>query len=246
MDKELLLQLLREVQEGKLKPEQAVERLKVLPYEDLGFAKIDHHRGIRRGFPEVVYCKSKTAAQAALIVERLAAQNNVLATRVEKETFAAIRQKVKNAEYHEVGKAVTVKNFPIPQKKGKVLVLCGGTSDIPVAEEAAITAEMAGCTVEKIHDVGVAGLHRLLSYREKLVQADVLIVIAGMEGALPSVVAGLTDKPIIAVPTSVGYGASFQGLAPLLTMLNSCSPGIVVVNIDNGFGAGYFAGLLCP
>ena len=246
MHHEKLRELLSQIQQGKVSVEQAMEKLKILPYEDLGFAKIDHHRGIRKGFPEVVYCKSKTPEQAAMIVEKLAAQNNVLATRVEKETFAAIKQKVKNVEYHNVGKLVTVKNFPIPEKKGKVLVLCGGTSDIPVAEEAAITVEMTGCAVEKIYDVGVAGLHRLLSYQEKLRSAEVLIVIAGMEGALPSVVAGLTDKPVIAVPTSVGYGASFQGLAPLLTMLNSCSPGIVTVNIDNGFGAGYFAGLICP
>ncbi|HLC48058.1 MAG TPA: nickel pincer cofactor biosynthesis protein LarB [Candidatus Norongarragalinales archaeon] len=214
-------------------------------YEDLGFSKVDHQRASRKGFPEVIFCKGKTPAQVAGIFKSLAKKgHNVLATRAGKEMFAHVKKISKKAIYDERARAIYLIQERLPQKKGKILIATGGTSDIPVAEEAAITAEIMGNAVERLYDVGVAGLHRLLSNSHKLSEANVVVVVAGMEGALASVVGGLTDRPVIAVPTSIGYGANFQGIAPLLTMLNSCAPGVVVVNIDNGFGAGYFASVI--
>ena len=228
----------------KLDVDEAVKKMKFMPFEDLGFAKIDHHRALRKGFPEVVFCQSKTKEQAVAIIKKLASNNNdVLATRATGEMFNEVKKHIKNAQYNKLSKTIIIhKNKKV--KKGKILVLSAGTADINVAEEAAVVAEEMGSNVERLYDVGVAGLHRLLSNKEKLEDANVLVIVAGMDGVLPSVVSGIIEKPIIAVPTSVGYGASFKGIAPLLTMLNSCSPGVVVVNIDNGFGAGYFASLI--
>ena len=243
-------QKIREVMHGvknnKIKVDEAVKKLKFLPFEDIGFAKIDHHRALRRGFPEVVFCQNKTTEQVVAIVKKLAAINsNVLATRAAEEMFNEVKKHIKNALYNKISRTIIIQNQKNKIKKnGKILVLSAGTSDINVAEEAAVVAEAMGSKVERVYDVGVAGLHRLLGNKDKLADANVIIIVAGMDGVLPSVVSGLVGKPIIAVPTSVGYGASFRGIAPLLTMLNSCSPGVVVVNIDNGFGAGYFAGMI--
>ena len=230
----------------KLEVDDAVKKLKFLPFEDLGYAKIDHHRALRKGFPEVVYCQNKSAGQVVEIVKKLAQSNSqVLATRATEEMFKEVRKNIKNAQYNKISKTIIIcKKNQNKIKNGKILVITAGTSDINVAEEAAVVAEAMGSKIERLYDVGVAGLHRLLNNKGKIEDADVLVVVAGMDGVLPSVVSGLFDKPIIAVPTSVGYGASFKGIAPLLTMLNSCSPGVVVVNIDNGFGAGYFASLI--
>ncbi len=245
MNVERLKTLLQQLTEGKTSVESVLEALKGLPYEDLGFVKIDHHRELRRGFPEVVLCEGKTSAQVAEIVKRMvAAGNNVLATRASAETYEAVKAREPRAEYHADARAITVVINPVKVRRNKVAVICAGTSDIPVAAEAAVTLRVMGNPVEEIHDVGVAGIHRLLDCAEKLREASVIVVVAGMEGALASVVAGLVDKPVIAVPTSVGYGASFGGVAPLLTMLNSCVPGVGVVNIDNGFGAGYLASII--
>lgn len=244
MNEERLRQLLQAVAEGSISPDEAVEQLRTLPFEDLGFAKIDHHRALRRGFPEVVYCKGKSPDQVATIAERLAETAGiVLATRATPEHYEAVRERLPSAEYEQVARVVRI-GQPARRFDATVVVLCAGTSDMPVAEEARVTAEAMGCCTEPIYDVGVAGLHRLLSYRERIEAATVLVVVAGMEGALPSVVAGLFSKPVIAVPTSVGYGASFGGLAALLAMLNACASGVAVVNIDNGFGAGYMAGMI--
>ena len=213
--------------------------------EDLHFAKPDYDRQQRRGMPEVIYGAGKTAAQIAAIMRALnAAGQNAFATRVTPEQAAAVRAELPAAAYHEAARILTCDVAPLPDQKGKVAVLCAGTSDLPVAEECALTAERLGAKVERIFDVGVAGLHRLLSRMERFADARAIVVVAGMEGALPSVVGGLTDKPVIAVPTSIGYGASFQGLAALLGMLNSCASGVTVVNIDNGFGAGVAAALI--
>lgn len=232
------------VESKKIKIDDAIRKLKFLPFEDLGFAKIDHHRALRRGFPEVIFCQNKAKEQVVSIVKKLIEKNaDVIATKANEEVFNEVKKHIKNANYNKTAKIITItKNKK--QKKGKILVLSAGTSDINVAEEAAAVAEAMGNNVERLYDVGVAGLHRLLSNKEKLDSANVLVVVAGMDGVLPSVVSGLIGKPVIAVPTSVGYGASFKGIAPLLTMLNACSPGVVVVNIDNGFGAGYFASLI--
>jgi hypothetical protein len=237
-----LLDLLTRVKDGGVSPEDALARLKALPFEDLDFAKIDHHRALRRGFPEVVYGAGKTSEQVVAIVGRIAAHGqNVLVTRTSPETHAAVAAARNEARYHAAARCITVATHdPVPLR-GRVAVVCAGTSDIPVAEEAAVTAEFHGASVDRVHDVGVAGLHRLLAQGPTLREAHVVIVVAGMEGALPSVVGGLVDAPVIAVPTSVGYGASFQGVAALLAMLNSCASGVAVVNIDNGFGAGYLA-----
>ncbi|MEK6953405.1 MAG: nickel pincer cofactor biosynthesis protein LarB [Candidatus Micrarchaeota archaeon] len=214
-------------------------------YEDLGFSKVDHERTSRKGYPEVIFCKGKTHLQVAEIFRALAKKgHNVLATRANLKMFQLVRKIAKKAQFDERAGAIYLIQEKMHPKSGKILIATGGTSDIPVAEEAAITAEVMGNKVERLYDVGVAGIHRLLSNSHKLKEASIVIVVAGMEGALASVVGGLTDKPVIAVPTSVGYGASFQGIAPLLTMLNSCAPGVVVVNIDNGFGAGYFASVI--
>ena len=245
MNVERLKTLLQQLAEGKTSVESVLEALKGLPYEDLGFVKIDHHRELRRGFPEVVLCEGKTSAQVAEIVKRMvAAGNNVLATRASAETYEAVKAREPRAEYHADARAITVVINPVKVRRDKVAVICAGTSDIPVAAEAAVTLRVMGNPVEEIHDVGVAGIHRLLDCAERLREASVIVVVAGMEGALASVVAGLVAKPVIAVQTSVGYGASFGGVAPLLTMLNSCVPGVGVVNIDNGFGAGYLASII--
>lgn len=240
-----LLRLLNEYKAGEIDHNKILEYFHRETYEDLGFAKIDHQREHRKGFPEVVYGSGKTVEQAAAILEKLflTAHGNVMATRVEEEVFLAIKGKVPNAEYHPLPKMITIKRGE-NKKEGAICVLSGGTSDLPIAEEAAITAEMMGNRVERIYDVGVAGIHRLFAYKDRIEEARVLVVVAGMEGALPSVVAGLVNQPVIAVPTSIGYGASFGGLAALLAMLNSCASGITVVNIDNGFGAGYAASLI--
>ena len=238
----LLRKLLEDIHHQRTTPEEGLEVLRHLPYEDIGFAQIDHHRGLRQGFPEVVFCQGKTVEQVCQIVQRIRVTgSDVLATRASHEMFGAVHEVYPEAVYHVQGRVIVVQSEDRPRTTGMVLVVCAGTSDIPVAEEAVITAETLGSTTERLYDVGVAGLHRLLDRREKLFQARVLIVVAGMEGALASVVGGLVDKPVIAVPTSVGYGASFGGIAALLTMLNSCAAGVATVNIDNGFGAGYMA-----
>ena len=246
MDSEGVVKLLTEVRRGKVSVSQALARLRHLPFEDLGFAKVDHHRALRQGFPEVIMGQGKEPKEIAAIVRALRRRKaNVLVTRLSAEKMALVKKLVSGLKYHAVAHAVTWVGKPIKiTGKGTVLVVCAGTSDIPVAEEAALTAAMMGNRVEKLFDVGVAGIHRLLGNRKRLYAASVVIVIAGMEGALPSVVAGLIDKPVIAVPTSVGYGASFNGLAALLAMLNSCASGVTVVNIDNGFGAGFAASLI--
>jgi NCAIR mutase (PurE)-related protein len=241
-----LQRLLREVRAGRLSVGDAVERLRSLPYEDLGFAKVDTHRELRTGFPEVIYCTGKTVEQVLRIAKRIAKRHGVaLATRCTPDMYEAVREAFPKVAWHETARIMVIgKPARSPARAKPVAVVTGGTADTPVAEEAAVTAETMGCRVERIYDVGVAGLHRLLGHREKLSRAKAIVVVAGMEGALPSVVGGLVSAPVIAVPTSIGYGASFQGLAALLTMLNSCAAGVVVVNIDNGFGAGYFAALL--
>jgi len=224
--------------------EGALERLRHLPYEDIGFAKLDHHRALRDSLPEVVLGQGKTPQQVVDIAERLVEQSGrLLVTRIDGEVFARLVERVPDAIYHETARAATVDRHP-PELVPGVCLICAGTADLPIAEEAAVTAELMGSGVERIYDVGVAGLHRLLDHLTKLREARVLVVVAGMEGALPSVVSGLVAMPVIGVPTSVGYGASFQGVAPLLTMLNSCAPGVAVVNIDNGFGAGYLAAVI--
>jgi NCAIR mutase (PurE)-related protein len=246
MDIESLRKLLAEVKAGALGVDEALERLRRLPYDDLGFVKIDSHRNIRCGFPEVVFCQGKTISQIVQIIRRmLESNNNLLATRASREVYEAVREIEPAAKYNELAKTIQITRIHRePSEGGLILVVTGGTADIPVAEEAAVTAEMMGNRVERLYDVGVAGLHRLLGNKDKLFEASVIVVVAGMEGALASVVGGLVDKPVIAVPTSVGYGASFHGLSALLTMLNSCASGVSVVNIDNGFGAGYSAALI--
>jgi len=245
IDIERLHQLLARVKSGEVSAEDALSQLAVLPYEDIGFAKIDHHRALRRGFPEVVFGAGKTDEQVAAIVERLASgADRVLVTKVDERCFDAVRQLVPDAEYHPTARAITINRAKETPYRPGIMVLCGGTSDIPIAEEAVITAELMGNAVERSYDVGVSGVHRLLDHLPRIREARVLVVVAGMEGALPSVVGGLVSVPVIAVPTSVGYGASFGGLAALLTMLNSCAAGVSVVNIDNGFGAGYIAALI--
>ena len=222
-----------------------MRELRNLPYEDLGFAKVDHHRALRQGFPEVVFGHGKTVEQVVGIAERLASRSDrLLITRVSAEYFEAVRQRLPDACYNAVARAIVLDQRQNVVTVPGVVVMSGGTADLPVAEEAVVTAELMGNRVDRIYDVGVAGIHRLLDHLPRLQQARVVVAVAGMEGALPSVVGGLLSVPVIAVPTSVGYGASFGGLAPLLTMLNSCAPGISVVNIDNGFGAGYLAGII--
>ncbi|MCI5629059.1 MAG: nickel pincer cofactor biosynthesis protein LarB [Clostridium sp.] len=238
-----LKKILEDVKNNNLDIDDALKKLKDLPYEDLGYAHIDHHRNLRNGFPEVIYCKGKSDEHILGIIERMNKKNtNILGTRCRKETFDKIAKIYPNAEYEEVSQILKIKNEEIKEQgKGKILIITGGTSDIPVADEAYYTAKFFGNEVERLYDVGVAGIHRLLSHRNIIEEARVIVAVAGMEGALASVVGGLVDVPVIAVPTSVGYGANFDGLAPLLAMLNSCASGISVVNIDNGFGAGYLA-----
>ena len=246
MDTERLVELLEQVRSGKVAVSAAVTRLRHMPFEDLGFAKIDHHRALRQGFPEVIMGQGKQARDIVAIVQAMRRRrSNILVTRLDTEKIAKLKRLRTALKFHPTARAATWVGRSIRiTGKGTVLVVCAGTSDIPVAEEAVLTATMMGNRVEKIFDVGVAGIHRLLENRLRLDAAAVLIVVAGMEGALPSVVAGLIDKPVIAVPTSVGYGASFNGLSALLGMLNSCAAGVTVVNIDNGFGAGFAASLI--
>ena len=237
-----LHQLLTDVQAGRVDAARAAEvigsAMRQAPFEDLGFARLDTHRAWRQGFPEVVLGMGKTPPQIAAIAERIVANGQtLLVTRATPEAYEAVRARIPAAVHHETARAISHKQGEIPSGKGTVLIACAGTSDLPVAEEAAVTAELMGNAVDRLHDVGVAGLHRLIHAYPRLQQARVIIVVAGMEGALPSVVAGLVHVPVIAVPTSIGYGASFQGIAPLLGMLNSCANGVSVVNIDNGFGA---------
>ena len=245
MNAESIRKLFLQVRAGKVSPDQAVEQLRHLPFEDLGFAKVDHHRALRAGMPEVIFGERKTPAQMAQVFSRLARHgDNILATRASKEQFAAVKRKVRKAEYRELARAIVLQLDSNKYGKGTIAVVSAGTSDIPVAEEAVVTAEVMGNDVEHLYDVGVAGIHRLLANRGTLTRARVIIVCAGMEGALPSVVGGLVGVPVIAVPTSVGYGAAFKGVAALLGMMNSCASNVSVVNIDNGFGAGYVASLI--
>ena len=245
MDEQALRSLLGEVRAGALSVDDAMSRLRTLPFEDIDFAKVDHHRSIRCGFPEVVYCEGKTVQQVVGIVERLAVHGgNVLATRASQEQYAAVHAKFIQAEYHTAARAITIRQREDKASTGTIAVISAGTSDEPVAEEARVTAQIMDQQVESFYDVGVAGIHRLLAYSDSLQRANVCVVVAGMEGALASVVGGLVACPVIAVPTSVGYGASFGGVAALLAMLNSCASGVSVVNIDNGFAAGYVAALI--
>jgi len=245
MNSEAIKKLFDQVKRGKLSPDEAVQRLKYLPFEDLGFANVDHHRALRVGMPEVIFGPGKSPEQLSVIFSRLAKHGrNVLATRVSAEQFRAVRRKFRKAELHELAGVITLAQDKTIYGKGMIIVVSAGTSDIPVAEEAAVTAQIMGNEVQHVYDVGVAGIHRLLARRETLTRARVLVVCAGMEGALPSVVGGLVGVPVIAVPTSVGYGASYQGIAALLGMLNSCASNVSVVNIDNGFGAGYVASII--
>jgi NCAIR mutase (PurE)-related protein len=246
MDQDHLRTLLEQVRAGAVDIDAALTRLRHLPYEDLGFAKVDHHRALRHGMPEVVFGKGKTPDQISKIVQTLlATSKNVLVTRADERAAERLQSEHnENIEYFPASGAVRFWRDRTPTGKGKIAVVCAGTSDLPVAEEAQITAEVMGNEVDPIHDVGVAGIHRLMQNRERLTEARVVIVCAGMEGALPSVIGGLVSVPVIAVPTSVGYGASFHGLAALLGMLNSCASNVTVVNIDNGFGAGYAASLM--
>ena len=241
-----LQELLDRVRRGDVDPSAAagliLTALRAAPFEDLGFARVDMHRELRQGFPEVVLGLGKTPAQIAAIAEKLVARGQtLLITRADAQAFAAVRARVPGATYHETARAITLTRGDIPKGKGTVLVACAGTSDLPIAEEAAVTLELMGNCIDRLYDVGVAGLHRVLSEQARLQAARVIVVVAGMEGALPSVVGGLVSVPVIAVPTSVGYGASFGGLAALLGMLNSCAAGVSVVNIDNGFGAAAIA-----
>jgi pyridinium-3,5-biscarboxylic acid mononucleotide synthase len=237
--------LFEQVRAGKISPDDAVNELRHLPFEDLGFAKVDHHRALRVGVPEVVLGQGKTSAQVAAIFKKLAQHaQNVLATRVTEEQFAAVKKVVRGAKLEKTARAIVLRRDHERYGKGLITVISAGTSDIPVAEEAVITADLMGNEVARLYDVGVAGIHRLLAHRRAISQSRVVIVCAGMEGALPSVVGGLVGVPVIAVPTSVGYGASFQGMAALLGMMNSCASNVTVVNIDNGFGAGYVASLI--
>lgn len=248
MDIDKLKQLLAEVQTGQVGVEQAMERLRSLPYDDIGHARLDLHRSLRQGLPEVVFCQNKTLEQVLAILNKLWQHHDrVLATRVSPEMAAAIQSSLPEAHYQPTSHLLTLTHVELPPSAADapyVMVVTGGTSDLPVAEEAAQTAEFLGSRVERAYDVGVAGVHRLLDQRERLFNAEVVISVAGMEGALTSVVGGLVSCPVIGVPTSVGYGAHFGGLAPLLAMLNSCATGVAVVNIDNGFGAGVYAHLI--
>ncbi len=245
MNEEKLRELLEELSAGKLSVEEALSMMKSLPFRDLEYAKVDHHRVLRRGLPEVIFCENKTDDQVAgIALEILKERGNLLATRCTRDKFESVSRVIPDAEYHESANLFKVESKPA-DKNGKAAVVSAGTSDMPVSEEAALCADFFGCEVDRFYDVGVAGMHRFLSSLEDIRAADVVIVVAGMEGALASVVAGMVNAPVIAVPTSVGYGASFKGVAALLTMLNSCAGGVSVVNIDNGFGAAFSAALIC-
>lgn len=245
MQAQWLRDLLEDVRQEEVSIEEALVRLRGFPYEDLEFARLDSHRTLRTGFPEVIFCPGKTTEQIVRIVERIRARDGrVLAARAEPEAAEAVQRAFPDVTYHAAARMIVVGEAAPQSGRGTVLVVSAGTADIPVADEAAVTAATMGSPVERLYDVGVAGIHRLFDNREQLFAANVIVVTAGMEGALAGVVAGLVDRPVIAVPTSIGYGASFGGLSALLTMLNSCSPGVSVVNIDNGFGAGYLAHLI--
>ncbi len=245
MEKTRIKELLEKVASGKVSAEEALEKLRVLPFEEMQFAKVDHHRALRRGVPEVIFCQGKTDDQIVEISGKIMGQGvDLLATRCGSETFARIRSRLPEAVYHRDASLFVVIQNDV-KRMGRVAIISAGTSDMPVVEEAAQTAYYFGCNVDRFNDVGVSGIHRLFSCWEEIRKADVIIVVAGMEGALASVVAGIADAPIISVPTSVGYGASFGGLAALLAMLNSCAGGVTVVNIDNGFGAAYAAAVIC-
>ncbi len=245
MTPEELTRLLRRVRAGKLGVEEAVDRLRTLPYEDLGYAKIDHHRTLRQGFPEVIFARGKSPEHVEGVVRgMLARRHNILITRGDAELYERVRRIDRRAEFHALSGAIVIRRERKIRGKGKIAVVCAGTSDIPVAEEALVTAETMGNRVQGLFDVGVAGIHRLLGESRQWRDARVIVCVAGMEGALPSVVGGLVGVPVIAVPTSIGYGASFRGLAALLGMLNSCSPNVCVVNIDNGFGGGFLASVI--
>jgi len=245
LDIESLRKLLESVKQGETGVDDALQALRTLPYEDLGFAKLDNHRGVRTGYPEVVFAQGKTSEQVVSILKKLSEKTkSVMATRATADVYESVRAEMPHAVYHEMARIIVVGEPASPDKApggNYAMIVCAGTADLPVAEEAAVTAEILGSRVERAYDVGVAGLHRLLDQKERLLNANVVVAVAGMEGALASVVGGLVRCPVIAVPTSVGYGASFGGLAALLTMLNSCAVGVSVVNIDNGFGAGYLA-----
>ena len=242
---EAIKKLLLDIKENRVDIDEALSKLKELPYQDLGFAKIDHHRELRQGYPEVIYCSGKTTDQVLAIFDTMFSNaNNILATRASEDLYRAVKDVFPMAIYNSSAKTITLVQNPPQKSKGYIAIVTGGTSDIPVAEEAAVTAEILGNKVEKVYDVGVAGIHRLFSKLDIITNARVIIAVAGMEGALASVIGGLVDKPIIAVPTSVGYGASFSGLAALLSMLNSCASGTAVVNIDNGFGGAYMASMI--
>ena len=236
--------LLQDYKAGKVSLATVLQKLRTLPYEDLEFAKLDTHREVRKGFPETIFCQGKTLPQISQILQKLPKDQNILLTKANKNVYVSVKKSYPAAQYNEAAKTIVIQRYTPKKKKGTILILTAGTSDIPVAEEAVVTAQLMGNKVDKVYDVGVAGVHRLFDIKEKIFHANVIIVIAGMEGALASIVGGLASKPVIAVPTSVGYGASFHGIAPLLTMLNCCAEGVAVVNIDNGFGAGYFASLI--
>ncbi len=246
MTPDSIKEILSQVREGALSPEEAYERLKRLPFEEIEYAMIDHHRAIRQGFPEVIYGESKDVTQIVAIMERMKeAGSNILVTRLSEKKASTVRDYFPKSTYDPISRTLVLIQHEVELTGlGTILVISAGTSDVPVAREAVITAEMMGNRVETLFDVGISGLHRLFSKKETLFSANVLVVVAGMEGALPSVVGGLVSRPVIAVPTSVGYGAGFKGLAALMAMLNSCVPGVTVVNIDNGFGAGYAASLI--
>lgn len=244
VNKDRLTHLLQQIREGVVTVEEGLSQLRDFPAADLGFAKVDHQRSLRQGFPEIIYCPGKTVSQIVKIIAQLySSKENILATRASVDIYRAVKPKFKKAVYYELARCIVVKHGEAAQKKG-IVIITAGTADLPVAEEAAVTCSLLGQKPERLYDVGVAGIHRLFSEREKLAQAKVIIVVAGMEGALPSVVGGLVSVPVVAVPTSVGYGASFGGVAALLSMLNSCSPNVSVVNIDDGFGAGVVASLI--
>ncbi|EJE7234609.1 nickel pincer cofactor biosynthesis protein LarB [Clostridium sporogenes] len=245
MNTEDIKKLILDIKNDKISLEEGVNILKDLPFKDLGYAKIDNHREMRVGYPEVIYCAGKTVDQIKGIIEfMITKENNILGTRATKEAYEEVRKICPEAEYNELARTIVIKKREVKSKDGYIAVVTAGTSDIPVSEEAAVTAELFGNKVERIYDVGVAGIHRLFDKLELIRGARVVVVAAGMEGALASVVGGLVDKPVIAVPTSIGYGANFQGLSALLSMLNSCASGVSVVNIDNGFGAGYLASMI--
>lgn len=245
MNEPMLRQLLEALQRGEATPDQVVDKLRHLPYEDLGFARVDHHRALRHGFPEVIFALGKTAEEVTAVAGRILTRSaNLLVTHATPEMYERMTREIADLEYHTRARCITRRADTANYGEGRILVITAGTSDLPVAEEAKVTAEIMGNDVELVADVGVAGIHRLLGAREKVTSARVVIAVAGMEGALPSAVGGLASCPVIAVPTSVGYGASFGGVAALLGMLNSCASNVAVVNIDNGFGAGYIASLI--